>query len=51
MDIEPNMLSIDPEPGVSKVTCGNGTMLKNNICVVDEMSFYFFINQFMILFG
>ena len=52
-DIEPDMdtLSIDPEPGVSKVTCGNGTMLKNNICVVDEMSFYFFINQFMILFG
>ena len=52
MDIEPDMdmLSIDPEP-VSKVTCGNGTMVKNNICVVDETSFYFFINQFMRLFG
>ena len=36
---------------LSKVTCGNGTMLKNNICVVDEMSFYFFVNQFMRFFG
>ena len=53
VDIEPKMdtLSIDPEPGVSKVTCGNGTILKDNLCVANEMSFYFFINQFMILFG
>ena len=53
MDIEPDMdvLSIDTEPVVSNVTCGKGTMLKNNICVVDETSFYFFINQFMRLFG
>nr|AIF04590.1 LVIVD repeat-containing protein [uncultured marine thaumarchaeote KM3_175_E04] len=53
MDIEPDMdmLSIDPEPVVSKVTCGNGTMLKDNLCVANEMSFYFFINQFMVLFG
>ena len=53
MDIEPNMdmLVVDQEPVVSKVTCGNGTMLKNNICVVDEMSFYFFVNQFMRFFG
>ena len=50
MDIEPNMLSMDPEP-VSKVTCGNGTILKNNLCVANEVSFYFFINQFMRLFG
>ena len=52
MDIEPNVdvLAIDPEP-VSNVTCGNGTMLKNNLCVIDETSFYFFINQFMRLFG
>ena len=52
MDIEPDMdmLSIDPEP-VSKVTCGNGTMVKDNLCVANEMSFYFFINQFMVLFG
>ena len=44
MDPEPDMdmLVVDPEPVVSKVTCGNGTMLKNNICVVDETSFYFF---------
>ena len=51
MDIEPDMLSIDPEPVVSKVTCGNGTILKDNLCVANEMSFYFFINQFMRLFG
>ena len=52
MDIEPNMdvLAMDPEP-VSKVTCGNGTMVKNNICVVDETSFYFFFSHFMRLFG
>ena len=53
MDIEPDMdmLVVDPEPVVSKVTCGKGTMLKDNICVVDEMSFYFFVNQFMRFFG
>ena len=53
MDIEPNMgiLAIDPEPVVSKATCGNGTMLKDNLCVANEMSFYFFINQFMRFFG
>ena len=53
MDIEPDMdmLAIDPEPVVSKVTCGNGTILKDNLCVANEMSFYFFINQFMVLFG
>jgi hypothetical protein len=52
VDIEPDMdmLSIDPEP-VSKVTCGNGTMVKDNLCVPNEMSFYFFINQFMRLLG
>jgi hypothetical protein len=53
MDIEPNvdMLAIDPEPVVSKVTCGNGTILKDNLCVANEMSFYFFVNQFMRFFG
>ena len=51
MDIEPDMLSMDPEPVVSKVTCGNGTILKDNLCVANEMSFYFFINPFMVLFG
>jgi len=53
MDQEPDMdmLVVDQEPVVSKVTCGNGTMLKNNICVIDEMSFYFFVNQFMRFFG
>ena len=52
MDIEPNVdvLAIDPEP-VSKVTCGNGTILKDNLCVVDETSFYLFFSQFMRLFG
>ena len=53
MDIEPNMymLAVDPEPVVSKVTCGKGTMLKDSLCVSNKMSFYFFINQFMRLFG
>ena len=53
MDIEPDMgiLSMDPEPVVSKVTCGKGTMLKDNLCVVNEMSFYFFIKQFTRLLG
>ena len=53
MDIEPNvdMLDMDPEPVVSKATCGKGTILKDNLCVANEMSFYFFINQFMRLFG
>jgi hypothetical protein len=46
-----DMLVVDPEPVVSKVTCGKGTMLKANMCVVDEMSFYFFVNQFMRFFG
>jgi hypothetical protein len=53
MNIEPDMdmLSMDPEPVVSKVTCGKGTMLKDNLCVPNEMSFYFFFNQFMRLVG
>ena len=53
MDIEPNMgmLAIDPEPVVSKVTCGNGTILKDKLCVVNEMSFYFFFKQFTRLFN
>ncbi len=53
MDIEPNMdmLTVDPEPVVSKVTCGNGTILKDNVCVANEMSFYFFFKQFTRLFN
>jgi hypothetical protein len=53
IDIEPDMdmLSMDPEPVVSKVTCGNGTMLKDNLCMPNKMSVYFFFNQFMRLFG
>jgi len=53
IDIEPDMdmLAVDPEPVVSKATCGKGTMLKDNLCVPNEMSFYFFVNQFMRFFG
>jgi hypothetical protein len=53
MDIEPNMdmLTVDPEPVVSKVTCGKGTILKDNLCIANEMSFYFFFKQFTRLFG
>ena len=53
MDIEPDMgiLAIDPEPVVSKVTCGNGTILKDNLCIANEMSFYFFFKQFTRLFN
>ena len=49
MEIEPNVdvLAMDPEPVASKVTCGNGTMLNDNLCVADETSFYFFFHQFM----
>ena len=53
IDIESDMdmLAVDPEPVVSKATCGKGTMLKDNLCVPNEMSFYFFVNQFMRFFG
>ena len=53
MEPEPDMdmLIVDPELVVSKATCGKGTMLKDNLCVPNEMSFYFFINQFMRFFG
>ena len=53
MDIEPNMdmLTVNPEPVVSKVTCGKGTILKDNLCVPNEMSFYFFFKEFMRLIG
>ena len=53
MGIESDMdiLTVDPEPVVSKVTCGYGTMLKDNLCVSNEMSFYFFIKQFMRIFS
>ena len=53
MDIEPDMdiQASDPEPVVSKVTCGNGTILKDNLCIANEMSFYFFFKQFTRLFN
>ena len=52
MDLEPSM---DPEPpmvpDVKNVTCGEGTVLKDNLCVPKEWSFLDFFEQLMRLFG
>jgi len=45
MDLEPPM-----EPDV-KITCGKGTVLKYNLCVPKEWSFFDFFEQLMKLFG
>ena len=45
---------IDPEPPMEpdvKITCGKGTVLKDNLCVPKEWSFLDFIEQLMKLFG
>jgi hypothetical protein len=47
--------SMDPEPpmvpDVKNVTCGEGTVLKDNLCVPKEWSFLDFFKQLMKLFG
>ena len=46
MEPEPPM-----EPDVKNVTCGKGTVLKDNLCVPKEWSFLDFFEQLMKLFG
>ena len=45
---------VDPEPPMEpdmKITCGKGTVLKDNLCVPKEWSFLDFFEQFMKMFG
>ena len=51
LEYEPVM---EPEPPMEpdvKITCGKGTVLKDNLCVPKEWSFLDFFEQFMRLFG
>jgi len=54
MSIDPES-EMDPEPeiemDVKNVTCGKGTVLKDNLCVPKEWSFLDFFKQLMKLFG
>jgi len=42
---------MDPEPDMDKVTCGDGTILKDKMCVPKEWSFLDFFEKLMKLFG
>jgi hypothetical protein len=45
---------VDPEPPMEpdvKITCGKGTVLKDNLCVPKEWSFLDFFEQLMKMFG
>jgi len=47
-------LEVDPEPPMEpdvKITCGKGTVLKDNLCVPKEWSFLDFFEQLMKMFG
>jgi len=51
IDPEPE---VDPEPPMEpdvKITCGKGTVLKDNLCVPKEWSFLDFFEQLMKMFG
>ena len=37
----PEMI-MDPEPDMDKVTCGDGTILKDDMCIAKEWSFFDF---------
>ena len=51
VDPEPEMDQEPPmEPDV-KITCGKGTVLKDNLCVPKEWSFLDYFEQLMKLFG
>jgi hypothetical protein len=52
LEYEPVMEPEPPmEPDVKNVTCGEGTVLKDNLCVPKEWSFLDFFQQLMKLFG
>jgi len=52
LEYEPVMEPEPPmEPDVKNVTCGKGTVLKDNLCVPKEWSFLDFFEQLMKLFG
>ena len=51
LEYEPAMEPEPPmEPDVKNVTCGKGTVLKDNLCVPKEWSFLDFFKQLMKLF-
>ena len=52
-DLEYETVAPEPPmvPDVKNVTCGKGTVLKDNLCVPKEWSFLDFIEQLMKLFG
>ncbi len=52
LEYEPVMEPEPPmEPDVKNVTCGKGTVLKDNLCVPKEWSLLDFFEQLMKLFG
>jgi hypothetical protein len=38
---------MDPEPDMDKVTCGDGTILKDDTCIAKGWSFFDFFKDFM----
>ena len=52
-DLEYETVAPEPPmvPDVKNVTCGKGTVLKDNLCVPKEWSFLDFFEQLMKLFG
>ena len=49
-EIIPEMI-MDPEPDMDKVTCGDGTILKDDMCIAKEWSFFDFFKDFMKFFS
>ena len=42
---------MDPEPDMDKVTCGDGTILKDDMCIAKGWSFFDFFKDFMKFFN